>query len=625
MVPRKKFHTLTVRTPAGNEARTRVPERLPLTDALASAGVIVEQPCGGRGTCGKCRVRYLRRPPSPVSSELALLGEGELRNGWRLSCCHFVECNTQLEAPSDLSQIGLKGFGPAALSAPPSPRFRFVEVAVDSRAARAAGALEDVLPAALISVSEREAFAFTVESYRQLAEVTKDEKATVSCWLFDRNPIHVGSVATPKKYALVGDLGTTTLAAALLELPTGEVVSEIAELNPQIRCGADVMSRIAWALSHGHGELHRDLRAALEKITDHLCRRAKVDVVDIIAAAFCGNSFMMHCLLNVAPFSLGKAPYVPVWRRPLQISGAVMGLAKLAHATVVLLPMLASHVGADAAAAILATDLDVRSRPGLLLDLGTNCEIILATPQRIYITSAAAGPAFEGGNISCGMRATRGAIDRVAMTPDGQLWVHTVGNASPRGLCGAGLIDLVALLLEAGIIDPSGRFISPELTDQIDKKNSLLYRIRRTPEGMTYFEVASSARGPAIALTAQDVRQLQLVKGSIRAAIDILLEEARISPADLDGVFLAGQLGSYLKKSSVIRLGILPDVKPGRIHFVGNAAGYGCRLALVDANARQRLMAMLDRVCHVELAGHPRYEAKFIEALWFHRSATQHA
>jgi uncharacterized 2Fe-2S/4Fe-4S cluster protein (DUF4445 family) len=606
-----------MRLPAGRSVVRYVPAGIALADGAAMCGALIEQPCGGLGQCGGCRIRFIKGAPPPIPEEVAWLGEPAVRAGWRLACRRCVTNDATLELDADLLWTTQKDFG-GAEPLPVTER-RFVRRAVDLGEGTAAEwrSRDDALRAALAATG-CESLVVSDTVLRRLGALPARALSALDVWTLDSERV---IAALPRgaapAYALACDLGTTTLACALVDLESGAVRATCTELNPQTRFGADVMSRIAFAATDRTAALRRTLLHAIENMTLRLCRQSTVDVGQILAAGFVGNAFMLHSLCGVSPQSLGAAPFCPVWTRPLVLDGAALGVPALSHATVIVMPLLGGHVGADAAAAVIATDLDRTTTPSLLIDLGTNCEIVLATGDRIFATSAAAGPAFEGGNISCGMRATRGAVDRVGLDASGELWLHTIGEAPPKGICGAGLVDLVALLLDSGLIDATGRLAPRASAPQCDRHDRLAARMTCGPSGEARFTLVPSSAHPGVYLTAADVRQLQLVKGSIRAAIELLLDEAALAPEQLESIAIAGQLGMYLRKSSVLRVGLLPTVAPQKIRFVGNAAAAGCRGALADTEAWRRICLLHEDVRHIELASHRDYEERFVFALHF--------
>jgi uncharacterized 2Fe-2S/4Fe-4S cluster protein (DUF4445 family) len=603
--------------------RALIPCGVPLPDAITQFGLAVEQPCGGRGTCGKCSVRFISNPPPVTPEELALLTTAQLESGWRLSCRHTVELPAAIEVPQQSRWIGYKDFGPSGSLSIECPRVKVVAIHGPSlEELKRSGSWEEWLCAQ----AERDGVTTLQLTNRARSELANLSRTTAdSLYLVVLDNSYVLSVSpTPvdKLIGLVLDLGTTTLAAGLVDLATGVVFDSCTEKNPQARYGSDVIARIAYAQSPSQTDLHNVLLQAVERLVSRLLRRTGIDLAHVYLASAVGNSFMLHTFCGIPPFSLGTAPYAPVWRKQVIADAAALGFSWLRNLIFSLPPLLGSHVGGDAAAAIVALDLDRSKGPSLLVDLGTNCELVLASSDRILVTSAAAGPAFEGGNITCGVAAGPGALDRVALDANGDLWFHTIGRAPLRGICGVGLVDLVSLLLQVGLIDESGRLRSPDEALPASIPALLASRLFLTDQGEPAFKISQGTQGQAVYLTASDVRQLQLVKCSIRAGISVLLDKAGVSPQDLHAVYITGQLGAYLKKPSLLRLGLVPPIKPGRIHIVPNAAGWGSRRILVDHASWHRVCQLLTVVEHIDLASHPFYAEWFASAMRFEANAS---
>jgi uncharacterized 2Fe-2S/4Fe-4S cluster protein (DUF4445 family) len=382
-----------------------------------------------------------------------------------------------------------------------------------------------------------------------------------------------------------------------------------------VRVGADVVSRIRHALEHPGGSAH--LHAMLGRALDELIATCAFDAgvpLEAIGAITCvGNPTMMHTLVGRDVASLGVAPYEGSLRGPWRGHASVLSLTGVGAAVPVqVLPAIRSHVGADAVAASLAEALDRIEQPTLLIDLGTNTEIVLATPSAMFATSAAAGPAFEGASIHHGMRAARGAIEQVRIRVDGSIILRTISNVPAAGICGSGLVDAVAELVRADVIEPSGRMRAP---DELPL-TPLRHRLIEMPTGGRAFRLTPDD-APLVVLTATDVRQLQLVKGSIAASTRMLLDRAGLALADIGAVLIAGAFGGWIRKTSAQAIGLVPPIDPERIRFVGDAAAVGARMALVDRSARERAEAIAARAEYVELAGRHDYAEAFVESMAF--------
>jgi uncharacterized 2Fe-2S/4Fe-4S cluster protein (DUF4445 family) len=413
-----------------------------------------------------------------------------------------------------------------------------------------------------------------------------------------------------RAYGVAFDVGTTSVVGYLIDLFTGREIARSSRLNGQQPWGADVISRATHALETPSGVA--DLQAAavgtLNQILGDCC--AAVDPRQVYYVTVVGNSMMHHLALGLTPATIAVSPYVAVTRDPLQVWAADLGIA-LPNAWVYFLPLIGAYVGADTLAVIMATGIDESDEIRLAVDIGTNGEMALGSRDRILATSAPAGPAFEGAEIRHGMRAAVGAIDRVRIQEDVQIW--TVGGVPPRGICGSGLIDALHQMVRWGIVDPGGRLLPrPILEGKLPAK--VLDRV--VGRDHTWEFVLSWE--PRIVISQDDVRQLQLAKGTILCGIRILTDELGVNPGEISAVSLAGAFGNFVDKRSALGIGMLPSmISTDRIQGVGNAAGQGSRMALLSQSIRRRAEALARRVDYFELSKHPRFEDIFVESLAF--------
>ncbi len=505
----------------------------PLHVALAGAGVGVETPCGARGYCRKCAVKVLTQPPPPTPADREQLTEQELEQGFRLSC--------QLRLTTNIAVA--------------------------------------LVPAALVDTVK-------ARLSRLSGPVAVDPWATLP--------------ATGRALGLAVDVGTTSVVVALLDLRSGEELAGAATPNPQAVHGADLMSRLTYATQEPEHprELQALVAGAVDRLIEQLCQRSGADPADIIAATVCGNTCMHHLLLRLPVDSLAVAPYTPVLTAGTETTAAHLGWRTLRAETMVYaLPNVAGFVGADAVAAAVAAGLDQPGPPLALVDIGTNGEVVLRHGEQVYAASAPAGPAFEGGEISQGMRAAPGAIQGVVWN-GADLELDVVRGAAARGICGSGLLDAVAALHAAGLLDHSGRVTQDG---------------PQAPRAAADRQSVSLA--PGVSLTQRDVRQLQLAKGAIRTGIDMVLQVGGVRPEDLEALLLAGSFGNYLRRESALAIGLLPLLPVDRVRPVGNAAAVGAKLALLTKEGRRRCEALAARIQHIDLARHPDFEAAFIDNL----------
>lgn len=598
------------------ESTTRVPPGTTLFHAAAWIGRPVESTCGGRGTCGKCRVRVVDGAFPITPADQHHLGAAELAAGWRLSCQAEVRADATAEVPRLLGvpKTAMFGVGRQVVLDPnvhkvrlrlPHPELHDQRSDLDR--------LENALHAEGYAV---EADLRALQSLPQSLRAAEFDVTAVLCGA-DLVAVEPGDT-TRACCGIAFDLGTTTIVGTLLDLTTGEALAVASALNAQAVHGGDVLSRISHAMSHREGliELQRLAVSTINGIVDDLTRQASIPPDRVYEATVAGNATMLHLLLGIDPEPISVTPFAPAVARGLQLRADAIGIAIHPGGRVYLFPHLGAYVGGDIVAGLLATALPRGDRLRLFVDVGTNGEIALGWERRTVTTAAPAGPAFEGAEISCGMRATRGAIEGVRITEDG-VTVQTIGDAPPAGLCGSGLVDAVAQLYRRGLLDASGRLRSAEeLPDGVPR--SLASRLV-SRDGVRAFVLATAEEtgGAPVLLTQKDIRQLQFAKGSIATGIQVLLNELKVGPADLGEVLLAGAFGSYIHPDSARTIGLVPPVPLDRIRAVGNAAGEGAKIALLSYREREAAEAMPSRVEYLELSGREDFNDLFMKALGF--------
>jgi len=422
-----------------------------------------------------------------------------------------------------------------------------------------------------------------------------------------------------ENYAVAFDVGTTTLVGTLLDVNTGAELAVASRLNPQTPFGDDVLSRILHSRQEPDGlrQLQRVIAEALNAMVDELCQTAEVARERLYLAALSGNTTMQQLLLGVDPGPLAEVPFVPATGRGRSVPAAEVGLRLHPRATAYVLPVIGGFVGGDTVSGILATALTEAEGPTLLVDVGTNGEIVLFADGKLTAASTAAGPAFEGARISQGMRGSNGAIEKVVV--DGRLRINVIGDVPPVGLCGSGLIDLAAELLRHGILRPEGRLRMQEHLPG-DLPDNLAERLIEH-QGQPAFLIApadETAHGEPIVLTQRDLRELQLATGAIRCGIAILIRRAGLAPADLDRVLIAGGFGNFIRRSNAQRIGLLPgDVPHHRIRYQGNTSLAGARLTALSRRARQAAEETARQTEHVDLSREPGFAELFAESMIF--------
>jgi uncharacterized 2Fe-2S/4Fe-4S cluster protein (DUF4445 family) len=424
---------------------------------------------------------------------------------------------------------------------------------------------------------------------------------------------------TGRLYGLAFDLGTTTVVATLLDLSTGTPAAVASMLSKQQPFGADVITRIS-AVMMDPAALDRLARAAHETLGElaaDVCAQADVSAADVVEVAVAGNATMTHIALGIDPEPLGVAPFIMAARKFPEVLAADLGLSVHPRARAFVFPALGAYVGGDITAGLLAAGMDRDSRTRLFIDIGTNCEIVLGNREWLVGTAAPAGPAFEGAAIRCGMRAADGAIEGVAITPGG-LSLKVIGDVAPAGLCGSGLVDAVAGLVSAGLLDSSGRFLPEQ--EAAARLPGLVSRLTMLGPNRVFVLAWLAEPGDvehSVYLSQRDVRELQFAKAAIATGWSILLQQMGLQPGDLQQVLLAGSFGSYLSPASAIRLGLVPRLPVLRVVSAGNVAGEGAKMALLSVRERAGALALLEEVRYVELSDRADFNDRFVEQLQF--------
>lgn len=591
--------------------RVEVGPRTTLLEAAQQTGLALSSACGGVGNCGQCRVMVLAGQVSPPTDDEAyLLTEEELLNGERLACSTQVQSDVKVQVPQSslitaqrlqlAGEAGELAFEPLIhayqLEAPPptlhDPRSDLERI----RASLAGVQAESTLVAEPAVI-------------RQMTPLARQYDWHLTAYL--RGAEIVG-LAPPESrpVGLAVDLGTTKIAASLVDLATGAELALAGVLNPQIGYGEDVISRLAYALRTPAGAhtLALKVREALDDLLDQLTTQAGLHRSQVADVCIVGNTAMTHLLVELPVHQLAVAPYVAATNAAIDLKARDLGLTTAPGAYVHVLPCIGGFVGADHVAMILAARLDQTDRITLGLDIGTNTEIVLARPDRLRLMSAScpSGPAFEGAHISDGMRAASGAIEAVSLTETG-LTLKTVDNAPAVGLCGSGIIDAVAELRRWGLVNERGRF---------DRQHRRVRQGRHEPE----FVLAPGSRsgsGRDVALTQHDLNEIQLAKGAIRAGLEVLLEATGTRPEEVQEVIIAGAFGSFLKVQSALTIGLLPRLPNARYRQVGNAAMVGARWALLSRRVRDRARQIVSQTNYLELTTYPKFNRRFALGMLF--------
>ena len=567
---------------------------LELKRTLQQSGLL-NMPCGN-GRCGKCRVRVLSAPlPEPSVEEEGFLSRGELEAGVRLLCS--LARSPRFDSPLRLEILPKDA--PYALTAFATSEFTLCPVVRALPFEAPPPSLKDQRSdlKRCLDACGLASHAFALEQLEKLPLFLRDN--AFSGHVLEQGGTALAYCSHPSWRALVVDIGTTTISALLADTQTGQVLEALGQDNPQAAFGADVLSRIAWSMEHPGPELANAVRGRINDLLQSLLHAQGLEDVDSIVCT--GNSTMLHLLLNLPAASIGRAPFVSAVMEPLRFLAADIGIAS--QARLFLPPAISSFVGADTVCALLAALADAKGKNFLLVDIGTNAETALFFNGGFWACAAAAGPCFEGVSLSCGMPGAPGAIDRVFRTAEA--FAHTsIGNIPARGLCGSGVVDSLALLLETGALDATGRMrCEGPLAGYIENE-----------DGRLRFAVA-----PGVYLSQRDMREVQLAKAALRAGIDVLLAEAGVSVDALDKVYLAGGFGSFLNPASAARLGMLPAACEGKLAVLGNAASHGALRYLLARGDFERAREIAAVTHYVELSTHVGFSGAYMERMTLQR------
>lgn len=642
--------------PTGQEITPRPGQRI--LETARENGLHITSVCGGKGTCGKCRVLIEGPVDDPLPVEKVHLSQEDLARGVRLACQtrpRTGQVVRALHAEGGRARILKGGKGRKVVLA---PQVRKVCVSVPPASSLDGAAdWERVL-----SGLSGEPLRLDLAPLRQLPGALKESPQTVTLAVHgDRLASVEAGDTSHHLYGLAFDIGTTTVVGYLMDLRTGKELAAASGLNPQGAYGGDLISRLTFVLENPDGLaiLQREIVSFLNQLIGEVADEAGIIRSNIYEVTIVGNVVMHHLLLGISPISLATAPYAPVVRESLDLSASEVGLELVPQARVHMLPNIAGFVGADMVGTLLTALPHQSSEIMLIIDLGTNGEIALGSRDRLLVCSTAAGPAFEGARIRHGMRASTGAIDRVRF--DGDVHCRVVHGGLPQGICGSGLIDAVAQMVERGIVYPSGRLLKPgELPPGVgtrlrgrivgggsegDARRFILAHPAEAEHlhslgagqaisegvgqaisieagqpgsvGVGLKPAPTSEEQTEISITQQDIRELQLAKGAIYAGIEVLKKELGIEDKDIAQVLLAGAFGTYVNPASARAIGLIPPVPLERVQAIGNSAGFGAQLALLSTVERKIAGLIARQVEHVRLSGRPDFQHHFMQALRF--------
>ncbi len=576
-------------------------------DVLKRAGVPFRAECGGRGLCGKCRLIIKSgNVTPPTERETRLLGEDLVKRGYRLACQTRIQGAVRLLVPPETRVGSLSAaYSGWARSAPLSPivEKRLVEVQRPS--------LEKPLADAdsLLASLNGERLEFDVEALRELPRALRQGswKVTLSIWRGSRIIRVEPGDSTQENLGIAVDVGTTKVVVHLVDMNTGRTLGGVFSENPQVVYGDDIISRLRAALDNK--EALEDMRRLVVGTVNNLVKTLLVDLgftsSEVNAGVVVGNTVMHHLFLGIDVSGLSFSPFVPSFTRPLELPGASLGLENIRM--VYFPPVVAGYVGSDALADVIAVGLHLEDSPSLLIDIGTNTEIVLNTGKELLACSAPSGPAFEGGHIKYGMKAMTGAIASVSIEGD-VVQYSVIGGVKPIGLAGSALIDAVASLLDSGILNERGFF-----------NRGSSSRVRKSREGEWYEYVIvygeESGTGEDITISEKDISELRLAKAAIASGVRTLLEHAGLDAGSLEKIYVAGSFGYSIRPENAVRIGLLPEVDPSLVRQVGNTAIEGAKLMLLSEEMVAEALKVAKEIKYIELSASPYFRRHFAKSL----------
>lgn len=616
-----RYYTIHLQ-PIGRRIQIRSDQTL--LDAAQLAGVEITSICGGVGVCELCRVRLVEGKLSPpTSDEENSFSASEIQQGFRLACQAYpltdiivdippeslsTSQRLQLESQQKTSEIDPIVYRhPVEISAPSINDLR-------SDLTRLRDALKPFCDDFEVDYGILQNIPLMIRACNWRFQAVFHDTKLIQ--IFPSTP-------TSKILGLAVDIGTTKVAAYLVDLETGAILSQAGSMNPQIAFGEDVISRISYLITHpeqkkqpGSNLLHQRIIDGLNKLIGNMLAEindSSLSHKNIVDAVVVGNTAMHHIFAGLSVEQLGTSPYVPAVSEALYVPAKELGLNIAPAAQIYLPPNIAGYVGADHIAMLLPTIYPYYSDPQksssnvMAIDIGTNTEISLLHNRKITSCSCASGPAFEGAHIQFGMRAAPGAIEKVQITAENNILYKTIADQAPVGICGSGILDTIAEMYTANLLDAKGTFLSNHPNIRIQKRNMEFVLV----------QAEKSGHHQDIVLTRRDVNEIQLAKGAIRAGINILLMEADLQPQDIDAFIIAGAFGTYIDIKSAMKIGMFPFLPLEKCQQVGNAAGLGARQMLLSKRYRHIASELASQIHYIELSNHPKFSDEFSKSLFF--------
>ncbi len=590
-----------------------------LMDALVRHRLPVQNICNGKGTCGKCKVRLTDIVSPPTERDRVHLSETDLKAGIRLACAVMPEEGMTIELnfveSHDRKEAALLGMQVSTLDA----GIEKVFITLNKPTLEDERGDWDRTADELNKVTGRSLSNSDFQVIRKAPDVIRAKNYQLTATVTERKILDIEAGDTRSRlYGAAVDIGTTSVAVALVDLLQGSVLKVVSTENEQTAFGADVISRISFA--NESKENSAALKQAIQRTINHLLNelelKTDVKLSEIIKMTIVGNTTMHHLFTGLDVSHLAVFPFVSVCNRPLEFSANELGLVLSPQAQVLLFPNIGSFVGGDTLGAIVGSPEVLEPGNHLLIDLGTNCELFLKTKDTMMACSTAAGPAFEGAGIKHGMRAKKGAIESISLSDQG-VSCQVIGEQTPTGICGSGLIEGIDEMRQAGVINKQGKIGDPEKISSLPPE--LQRRIRPAEKGNEFVLAYSLDQNGDITINQKDVAELQFAKGAVCAGIKTLVQMAGLSVSDLDSVILSGTFATYLKAENILNIGLVPNIPPEKIKAVGNAAHMGAIRALLDQHEFALAVELYRKIQHVELGGSVTFSNYFMNSMYLER------
>lgn len=612
-----KFH------PSGKQVNVRFGASI--AEAARAGDIHINNLCGGEGVCGECRVRVLKGEYEMESHAETFFSEEELEKGYVLACQSRILGDIEIDIPlestieeaqilkDDIKERAVHGLIKENISYPIKPLTRkiYLELSPPTHD-------DNITDVERVSRELRKkigwhSYDISLQCLRTLSDILRESDWKITAMVAkDKNRYHIQQVepasTVDKNFGIAVDVGTTTVVAQLIDLRTGQVIASEGLPNKQAQYGEDVISRMIFACEKGGLEpLYRAVIENINDLIEMLTSRRETDPNEINAMVAAGNTTMSHLLLNLTPCSIRLEPYVPTTDVYPQIQAKELGIGINPNAIVEVIPSVASYVGGDIVAGVMVCGIPDSSQVQGLIDIGTNGEIAIGNNEWLVCCSASAGPAFEGGGTRCGMRATKGAIEKVEIR-NGDVKYQTIGNAPPRGICGSGLIDCIYELVKNGIIGSTGKF-------NRDLKDPRLTYEEEIPQYIIAHGEETESGDPLV-ITESDIDNLIKSKGAVFAAIKSLIDYIGLGFDQLDRFYVAGGFGNYLNIRKAISIGLLPDIPENKLTFIGNSSLSGARMALISEQAFEKCISIAKSMTNIELSVYQPFMDEYVAALF---------